>query len=357
MRHLIFILILICYWSTHAQYQSQDSRVEKGTKTWVEESFSLGLDKLPKVIEYQSSISTLTTNSLMKILNTGTLQYKASTINYTGMDFGIFEVVPEVQIDYFRNIDEDFESQASFQSLLIPGLSILYKKNDDLNFFIKSIIGIKSNIDQDAVVNMKGKKINSIYALDIGMDWQLSSRISLNTTLWYLNFDQGFEYIEDEEIAVFNGKNKNTGLDFSSRYQVNDWLYLDTDIGYVFGGKESFNEGDNTQFNDEFVAEGGIGVENYKNFSGKIMYRYFQDGLTTNYDINQEYLVADAEINYTWKNFDFGIVVENIFGGTYNDPRLAGASRLTGELEAETEGIYFTPDTPFTFEARITYSF
>lgn len=357
MRHLIFILILICYWSGYAQYQSTDSKIEKGTKIWWKKHFRVKLGEVYNPIKYPSDISRLTPSSSPEILNIGVLTYKSSTMKYTGMDLGRIKIIPEMQLDHFRYSIEDFENQTSSQSLILSGLNVLYKKKNGFNFFVKSVLGVKSNINQEIGISSKEKEMNTMYALDIGIDWQLSSRLSLNATVWYLNFNQEFEYIEDEEVATFSGKKKNAGLDFTSRYQINAWLYIDADIGYAFGGEELLGEDDTAQFNDEFVAEGGIGIDNYKNFSGKIMYRYFQDGITTKYTTSQNYLVADAEINYNWKNFNFGIVMENIFDGRYNDSRVAGASRLTNKLDGGTEEVYFTPENPFTIEARITYSF
>ena len=61
-------------------------------------------------------------------------------------------------------------------------------------------------------------------------------------------------------------------------------------------------------------------------------------------------------VNYQYKNINFGIAVENIFDAEWNETQFATESRLQNEPES-VEEIHFTPGTPFFMKGKITYTF
>ena len=91
------------------------------------------------------------------------------------------------------------------------------------------------------------------------------------------------------------------------------------------------------------------------NFFGGINYRFIGDRpANENYSITAEgYFVTDLNVNYTYKNMVFGIIVENLFDTQWNETQFATESRLFNEPNS-VEEIHFTPGTPFFLRAKVT---
>ena len=52
----------------------------------------------------------------------------------------------------------------------------------------------------------------------------------MHAALWGLDLDQEFVYVGDEGIVEPSGKTRRVGLDFSLRYEILPWLFLDGDL-------------------------------------------------------------------------------------------------------------------------------
>ena len=94
------------------------------------------------------------------------------------------------------------------------------------------------------------------------------------------------------------------------------------------------------------------------NFSGSFKSRYLGDRPANedNSLIAEGYFVSDLNLNYTFKNFTIGVLVENIFDTKWNETQFETESRLQGEANSVTE-IHFTPGTPFNLRGVLTYKF
>ena len=68
------------------------------------------------------------------------------------------------------------------------------------------------------------------------------------------------------------------------------------------------------------------------------------------------YSVVDLNLGYQWKNWDFGIAVQNLFDTDWNETQFATETRLDFEPEP-VEEIHFTPGTPFFLKGIVSYSF
>jgi hypothetical protein len=87
--------------------------------------------------------------------------------------------------------------------------------------------------------------------------------------------------------------------------------------------------------------------------SGGINYRYIKDRSANedNSIIAEGYLVTDLNINYSYRNFVFGIVVENLFDTAWNEAQFATESRLSNELNS-VEELHFTPGSPLFIRGK-----
>ncbi|AXT50634.1 TonB-dependent receptor [Aquimarina sp. BL5] len=280
------------------------------------------------------------------------------------LDFGKLKVTPVVRLDYFKYTYEDallvpFDIQSETKSIITPKLRISYDATDNLNLFAKSGIGFHGN-DTRVVVAQKGEQIlPKSYGVDAGINWKPFSKIFLNTTLWYLGLEQEFVYVGDEGVVEPSGETRRIGIDFSGRYQVNDWLFFNSDLTYTYA--RSIEEPDGEDYiplAPKITAAGGISVENFHNFSGGVRYRYLGDRAATenNSIVAEGYTVFDISLNYRWKHFDFSVSIENLFDTEWNETQFATESRLANEAQS-VEEIHFTPGTPFFAKAGITYRF
>ncbi|WP_027392154.1 TonB-dependent receptor [Aquimarina latercula] len=279
-------------------------------------------------------------------------------------DFGKLKITPAVRLDYFKYVYEDallapFTVLSETKSIISPKMRISYDPTDNLHFFAKSGIGFHGN-DTRVVTARNGEEIlpNS-YGIDFGMNWKPFSKVFLNTTLWYLGLQQEFVYVGDEGVVEPSGKTRRTGIDISGRYQVNDWLFLDSDATYAYARSiEEQNGNDYIPLAPKFTAAGGISIESLHNFSGGIRFRYLGDRPATgDNDIQAKgYTVIDMALNYRWKQFDFSLSVENLLDTEWNETQFATESMLANETQSEEE-IHFTPGTPFFAKAGITYRF
>lgn len=282
----------------------------------------------------------------------------------TVFDMGKVKITPAIRLDYFKNLYEDallstFETKATTKAIASPKFKISYDFLDNFNVFVKTGIGFHSN-DTRVVIARQGNQIlPKAYGADLGINWKPFSDLFVNSTAWYLGLEQEFVYVGDEGIVEPSGKTRRLGIDFSARYQLNKWLFFDSDFTYTYARSIEASEGeDYIPLAPKVTATGGISVDNLNNFSGGIQYRYLGDR-AANEDhsiIATGYTVIDANLNYEWNNISLGVAFENLLNTEWNEAQFATESRLNNELEP-TEEIHFTPGAPFFVKGTITYSF
>jgi len=181
----------------------------------------------------------------------------------------------------------------------------------------------------------------------------------VNTALWYLFLEQEFVYVGDAGIVEPSGKTERFGVDLGLRYQVNDWLYLDTDATYTKA--RSLKAPDDEDFiplAPDFTMAGGLSINNLDGFSGGFRYRYIDDRPANedNSLIAEGYFVTDFNANYSFNDITLSLIIENMFNVEWNETQFATESRLQNEAQS-VEEIHFTPGTPFFIKASISYTF
>jgi outer membrane receptor protein involved in Fe transport len=239
-----------------------------------------------------------------------------------------------------------------------PKLNFIYSQNNNLQFFIKSGIGFHSN-DTRVVVQNNGKQIlPTAIGTDIGTIWKPFPKLILNSALWYLFLEQEFVYVGDAGIIEPSGKTKRMGVELGLRYQLNDYLYFDTDVNYTYARSIESSNGQNyIPLAPDFTTTAGLSFQKIKRFSGGIRYRFLKNRPANedNSIVAKAYFVSDLNINYQYKKVNFGISVENIFNTKWNETQFATESRLQNEAQSVAE-IHFTPGTPFYMKGKITYT-
>lgn len=279
-------------------------------------------------------------------------------------NFGKLIINPAIRVDYFKfnyqdKLTTDYKTQSESKVKFSPKLNFIYTENNNLQFFVKSGMGFHSN-DTRVVVQNSGKQIlPTAIGTDIGTIWKPFPRLIVNSALWYLYLEQEFVYVGDAGIIEPSGKSKRMGAELGLRYQLNDWLYLDTDANYTYARSIEEPKGQNyIPLAPDFTSTGGLSFQKLNGFSGGIRYRYLKSRPANedNSIVAKGYFVSDFNINYKVKNISFGIVIDNLFNTKWNETQFATESRLQNE-SASVEEIHFTPGTPFYAKGKITYTF
>ena len=278
--------------------------------------------------------------------------------------FGKWMVNPAIRLDYFKFNYQDklvanYTNQSESKVKFSPKLNFIYSQNNNLQFFIKSGLGFHSN-DTRVVVQNSGKEILPMaIGTDIGTIWKPFPRLIVNSALWYLFLEQEFVYVGDAGIVEPSGKSKRMGAELGMRYQLNDWLYFDVDANYTYARSIDEPKGENyIPLAPDFTTTGGLSFQKMNGFSGGIRYRYLKNRPANedNSIVAKGYFVSDLNINYQYKNINFGVAVENIFNTEWNETQFATESRLQNESNS-VEEIHFTPGTPFFMKGKINYNF
>ncbi|MFN0729901.1 TonB-dependent receptor [Polaribacter gochangensis] len=278
-------------------------------------------------------------------------------------EFGNFTIAPALRLDYLDfqyndALQPTYTSESASKAIVNPKLNFTYTPNENVQWFVKSGIGFHSN-DTRVVVKQTNKTLPRAYGLDVGNSWKPTSKLIVNTALWYLFSEEEFVYVGDAGIVEPSGKSERYGLDVGIRYQFADWLYFNTDATFTKARSvEEVAGQDYIPLAPKVTLTGGLSVNNYHNFSGGINYKYIGDRAANedNSIVAEGYFVADANLNYKMNNITLGISFENLFDVAWNETQFATASRLKNEVNP-VEEIHFTPGTPFSAKLSVSYTF
>ncbi|WP_366183747.1 TonB-dependent receptor [Flavobacterium ovatum] len=286
--------------------------------------------------------------------------------NYWNAEFryGKLMINPAVRFDYFKFNYQDklaatYRTQSETEFKVSPKLNFIYTQNNSLQFFFKTGFGFHSN-DARVVVQNNGKEIlPTSIGFDLGSIFKATPKVLVNAALWALYLQQEFVYVGDAGVIEPSGKTKRMGADLGIRYQMNDYLFLDSDVTYTYARSIDEPSGQNyIPLAPDFTATGGLSFQKWNGFSGGIHYRHLKSRPANedNSIIAKGYGIVDCNINYDVKNVTFGLSVENLFNKEWNETQFATETRLQNEPNS-VEEIHFTPGTPFYLKGKISYKF
>lgn len=279
-------------------------------------------------------------------------------------EFGKLKINPAIRMDYFKFNYQDklaatYDTQTENKVKFSPKLNFMYSQNTNFQLYLKSGLGFHSN-DTRVVVANDGKEIlPTAIGTDLGTIFKPFPRLMVNAALWYLQLQEELVYVGDAATVEISGRTKRMGIDFGLRYQVSDYLFLDTDLNYTYARSIDSPKGENyIPLAPDFTATAGLNTAKYKGFSGGFHYRYLKSRPANedNSIVAKGYMVSDINLNYEYDNLTFGLSAENIFNTKWNETQFATESRLQNESQS-TEEIHFTPGIPFFFKGKISYRF
>jgi outer membrane receptor protein involved in Fe transport len=239
---------------------------------------------------------------------------------------------------------------------LNPKLSFYYNQNNNLQFYLSLGKGFHSN-DARSVVAVKGDfSLPAAYGADLGTVFKPVNNLIINAALWYITLDEENVYGGDGGSVEFSGKTKRVGFDFSARYQPMKYLFLDLDLNYAHGRSAEDAKGQNyIPLAPVWTSTGGITYSRPTGFNGSLRYRYMGDRpANANYSLTAVgYFVTDFVLNYTKKNYEVGLTINNVFNTKWKETQFDTVTRLKGEF-APVDEVCFTPGTPLA--ARLSFS-
>ena len=291
---------------------------------------------------------------------------EVNTYGFVNTEFkiGKWTFNPAVRLDYFKfdyynKLTDVYDNKSESKVAVSPKLNTIFSVNSNWQLFLKTGMGFHSNDARVVVANQGEDILPTAYGADLGTIYKPFNKLALNATLWWLYLDQEFVYVGDAAIVEPSGETRRLGVDIGARYQVLPWLYIYADANYAHGRSVNDPDGENyIPLAPDFTTVGGISVENLGNFSGALTYRYVDDRPANedNSIIAEGYFVTDFNISYSWKNWTYGIIIENLLDTEWNETQFATESRLFDE-PAPVEEIHFTPGTPFYLRGKITVAF
>ncbi len=245
------------------------------------------------------------------------------------------------------------------KSIVSPKLNINYQLNPAVQLYVRAGLGFHSN-DARVVTLEDGKEIlPRAYGLDFGMKSKITDRLFVHAALWGLDLNQEFVYVGDEGIVEPSGKTRRAGVDFSLRYEILPWLFVDSDLNLTKPKSKEEPEGqDFIPLAPTVSSIGGINFKMKNGFNGTLRYRYIGDRAANedNSVVAKGYVLADAVLNYSQTKFEIGLSAENIFNVNWNEAQFNTESRLKEETESVSE-IHFTPGTPLFFKLKVSFFF
>jgi outer membrane cobalamin receptor len=267
-----------------------------------------------------------------------------------------------VRFDYlhFNYLDElNPQLPSQRKSIISPKLNIQYTVNNAVQLYAKAGKGFHSNDARVVIPNNGYKVLPAAYGADLGIILKPVNHLFLNIAAWYLYLDQEFVYSGDDAVIIPSGKTRREGIDLIARYQFNSKLFANLNLNVTRPRAIGEAKGqDYIPLAPIATSTGGIFYKSRQGFNGSISYRYMKSRPANedNSIVAKGYFVTDAVGNYTKKNYEIGLSIENLFNTEWNEAQFATESRLKDEPASITE-LNFTPGTPFFARIRFTVFF
>ena len=279
-------------------------------------------------------------------------------------EFGKLKINPAIRMDYFKFNYQDklattYDTQTENKVKFSPKLNFIYSQNANFQLYLKSGLGFHSNDTRVVVANAGKQILPTAIGTDLGTIFKPFPRLMVNAALWYLQLQEELVYVGDAATIEISGRTKRMGIDFGLRYQVSDYLFLDTDLNYTYARSIDAPQGENyIPLAPDLTATAGLNAAKYKGFSGGFHYRYLKSrpAIEDNSIVAKGYMVSDINLNYEYGNITFGLSAENIFNTQWNETQFATESQLQNESQS-VEEIHFTPGTPFFLKGKLSYRF
>ena len=273
-----------------------------------------------------------------------------------------FDITSSIRFDYFDNQYNDKLLQQKLKSnstIFSPKLRMNYRINENVQLYSYFGKGFHSNDTRVAVLENGKKVLPPALGTDFGGIFKIGKKLILQSAVWYLWLDQEFVYVGDEAVVEEGGKTERMGIDITARYEIYKNWFADFNLSLAKPRSLGVSSDENLiPLAPKLVSTGGITYRKESGFNGSLHYRLMGDRPANedNSVVAKGYFVWDGTLNYTSKNWELGISVQNIFNVKWKETQFDTESRLYNETSPVSE-IHFTPGTPFFGKLSYTYFF
>ena len=245
--------------------------------------------------------------------------------------------------------------------ILCPKITIQYTFNSQIQMYLKLGKGFHSNDARVVIANEGYQILPAAYGADLGINWKPLPRLYINTAIWYMFLQQEFTYGSDygDESVKPGGKTVRTGIDFSARYQINQWLYGDLNLNFARPRDLEAPKGqDYLPTAPTFTSTAGLYVRFKNGINGGISYRYLHNRpANSDYSLTAlGYFLTDLTANYTKKKYEIGISIENLLNQKWYESQIEYVSRLKYET-APVDEVSYTAGVPFFAKLKFSIFF
>jgi hypothetical protein len=250
------------------------------------------------------------------------------------------------------------------KAVISPKINIQYTFNSKVQLYLKSGKGFHSNDARVVIANNGYSILPTAYGVDLAINWKPIPHLFINTALWYLYLQQEFTFGQDlvdqpGGPVKPSGKTSREGIDFSARYQLNNWLFVSMNLNFARPRYIDSVAGHNyLPLAPTFTSTVGLNFRFKNGLNGGINYRYLHNrAANSTYTLTAlGYWVTDLTINYTKKKYEIGVAIENLFNVVWNESQFEYISRLKNEANPVDE-VSYTPGTPFFAKLKMALFF
>jgi hypothetical protein len=245
------------------------------------------------------------------------------------------------------------------RTVLSPKLNIEYTIDHDLQFYVKTGKGFHSNDAKVVAFNQGLETLPSAYGADLGVNWKPFPRLFVNAALWYLFLQQEFVYNGDDGTFSPGDQTRREGIDLSARYQFASWLFLNFDLNISHARDIQASKGaDYLPLSVPLSSSGGLYFKTPCGLNGGLSYKYLADRPANedNSLVARGYFLADLSANYTWRKYEIGLEIQNLFNTRWEDAQYEVESRLRNET-LPVDDISFTAGMPFFAKLKLAVFF
>ncbi len=216
----------------------------------------------------------------------------------------------------------------------------------DFELFVNFGIGYHSNDARSVFEDPGATTLPEATGVEVGMRTRLFDRIEIAVDWWYLYLEDEFVFVGDEGTTESVGETDRFGVEFVTRMDLFEWLYVQGDVAYT---DARLLESDRpVPQAPRFVARGAVGVR-WEGLAAEVGVRHLGDRYASEEFFNPKlsgYAVVDLGVRYRWRFLEVGLSVENLTDANWRSSEFFYTSRVTGERAEGRDDFHFTPGNP-----------
>lgn len=265
----------------------------------------------------------------------------------------------QFQFGYEDLLQTEYDLAQVDAEIVTGNFNVDFTLNNNNALYLYTGKGFHSNDTRVVVTQGAAQTLPAAYGADFGLRSKIGKSLLFQPAIWMLYLEQEFVYVGDAAIVEAGGRTLRKGIDLSARYTITDYLFLDADVNYTLAENLGVAEDEqNIPLAAKWTSVGGLTMQLQNGLNAALRYRYMGDR-PANEDgsvIAEGYWIHDVVVNYTFKNFTFGLDIQNVFNVEWNEAQFETESRLYNEPAAVSE-LHFTPGTPFFIKGTCSVRF